>query len=478
MLVLLRAKRISFFESVFKKLIMPICKKCNESIKPAALACTVKGEEYHPTCIYCATCNKKLWGKPFKRTKEGKLVCERACTPLIARPTTATIPPSIAKVRPGSAQQNRLIEQPTDLSSPKSNANNFSSLNSTPRVQNSPRPEKNQSILNTNSSSSLNYVAVKTCKICKESVSNKRFITFENGEIICNDCDLKNAPRPPRIKSAHLIVCSICNKTVQGRKYFTEPDGKIVCDSCELNAARCYKCKNLFVFNEDRRKLSNGLEFHIECFICVVCSQQINTKDFFENETGMPMCLSCFEISKLPKCLKCKNHISGAYLMVENQAIHYECFRCSQCESNLETKNGYFKHPVSGEPICMNCNHKINAAKCAKCQNPVVKDGISYAEKDYHQTCFKCDICSIELTKMKKIMNGSQGNLYCEICFVKHLSPKCGKCNEPIPPQFPGTVYEDKIFHKSCFACARCKKTLANKKFFKAGKLLICEACF
>jgi hypothetical protein len=80
---------------------MSICVKCNRSIKPASLAVNVAGENFHPTCLSCATCGRPLWGKEFKR-KDKKLVCAEPCQPPPPQPTQSIPPPT---ERPSSAAQ-------------------------------------------------------------------------------------------------------------------------------------------------------------------------------------------------------------------------------------------------------------------------------------------------------------------------------------------------------------------------------------
>lgn len=433
---------------------MSICVKCNHSIKPASLATTVAGEKYHPTCISCSICEKPIWGKPFKRDKDGKLVCEQPCQPAPARPSSAlraSVPtPALSNpqpARPSSAQrqQQQIIIQ-----------------------------QQKQQIQFTNQKTDL-----KQCRICAQSVVNKRYITYENGDILCQECNNKLSNKIPRIKSAHYISCSVCNNTVKGTKYYTEANGDIICEKCDLNAPRCTKCQLLFKFEDVKRNLENGMQFHEDCFDCSVCNCIIGSKDFFQAETGLPMCLNCYEISKLPKCASCSNPISGAYIMIDNKPIHNECFKCTNCSLLINKETGFFRNKETGELLCSNCNLKLNGAKCARCNEVIEKEGVTYADKDYHQICFKCDKCGTELVKMKKTLTDKENKaLYCEPCFIQSFAPRCHKCGEPITPYLPGTVYEDHHYHKECFACGRCKKTLANKKFFKSGNLLICEQCF
>lgn len=477
---------------------MPICIKCNSSIKPASLAVTQAGENYHPTCLYCATCDRQLWGKPFKKNKEGRLICDQPCAP-------APRPPSASKMRPPSAQKQPepQIQQQTQQYQPNpydqapnqiplSDYNYKSSYPIDLSMYKKPQADLNNNNyyqtqtqilmpqLNQQATFYPNNSQNKICKSCSQSVLNKRFITYENGDIICQECDNRFNIRPPRVNSAHMIVCSACNNTVRGQKYFTESNGRIVCDNCESHGPRCAKCEQLFAVNEPRRALPNRPEisFHMHCFDCVNCMSRIDTKDFYQNEHGLPMCLNCFEISKLPKCIKCFKHISGPYTLIDNKPIHKECFKCTNCNSDISADKGYFKNSL-GQPICTSCNVKLNGAKCGKCNNVIEKDGLTFADKDYHQTCFKCDLCGTDLTKMKKTLTDKTNTaLYCDPCFTKNFLPKCTKCNEPITTFSPGTKYEDKMYHKDCFACGRCKRTLADKKFFKSGNILICENCY
>ena len=226
---------------------MPICKKCNLSIKPASLETTVAGESFHPTCIQCNTCDKPLWGKPFKRTKDGHLVCEQPCNPRMRTftrddapppasgpPTNQMRPPSAQKTQPQPEQkqlalaldqqfeqqmqfQNRAPpldsyrkpfpdqqgypggqpqQQPPDLSMYKkplqenfNNYNGYASNGAPPAPL--PMPPS--------------YYQNKFCKVCTQPVFNKRFITFENGEIICQECDIRVNMRPARVSSGEIF---------------------------------------------------------------------------------------------------------------------------------------------------------------------------------------------------------------------------------------------------------------------------------
>lgn len=148
-----------------------------------------------------------------------------------------------------------------------------------------------------------------------------------------------------------MIVCSCCGSTLQGTKYFTEKNGDIVCEKCDASGARCTQCKQLFRLNETRRTLANGAAYHAGCFMCSSCGKHIQTSEFYQTETRQPMCLDCYEISRLPKCFICNKHISGTYFMLDNKPVHDECFKCSMCAKSLgNDPNGFFRNKVPKKP--------------------------------------------------------------------------------------------------------------------------------
>ena len=576
---------------------MSLCYRCQKSIKPASLAVTVGGEPHHPTCIYCDICDRALWGQPFKRTKNGKLTCEEPCTPnqkpsasSAARQSSASRRPPSASMRNGqmrppsasSSSFNRMPQADSNsydpaarsyqpdrkvisFSKPDSLRSSFDYLDSLNQQmdQISTQQPSNDVYLNdlTRLYSNLTVAPTtggyqpsqapiiskepssyysdynKLCKMYNKSVFNKRFITYENGDIYCDDCDrvlISSNRQPPRITSAHMFTCSICNDTLRGGRYYTEANGNTICEKCSAQTGRpspfangappCANCKQLFKPNAFFRTLPNGMKFHDYCFYCSNCNKLIGTNEFFvSNDTkiphlsGLPICKDCHQTTttgvNAPTCYSCSLPITGTFLMLDNKRpIHNECFRCSQCNLKLDKDSGYFKNPFNPNlPICAGCNAKtsnpassmsrlassnksssvassssagsssnqMRVSRCARCSNMIEQDGVTFSDKDYHQHCFTCDNCGTDLTKMKKTLTDKSGNgLFCEPCFIQNFSPKCAKCGDPVPPHLPGTKYEDKIFHKECFACARCKRSLADKKFFKSGNILICQNCY
>ncbi|RMZ93891.1 four and a half LIM domains 2 [Brachionus plicatilis] len=321
---------------------MSLCYKCNKSIKPASLATTVKGERYHPTCLFCSICERPLWGRPFKKSSDGSLVCDQSCEPQ-ARPVS--VDKKSITSRPSSAQKQQqfLIEQ--------------AKQNTEANKQHLDLEKYRKPLLATQITEN------KFCQACNQNLINKRFITFENGEMLCQDCEdrMKN-PVMAQNKSGNSVECFICRKAVQGTKYITEKNGDVICENCELNGARCDKCNQLFKPNEVIRRLDFDIKYHDHCFNCKSCHKLIHSEQFFlDDSKKFPICSDCEQLSKLPKCTVCNVPINGPHLIFDEKPIHNVCLKCSGCGKNLDNdggddSNGYFKDKNCGLPLCFNCN--------------------------------------------------------------------------------------------------------------------------
>jgi len=91
--------------------------------------------------------------------------------------------------------------------------------------------------------------------------------------------------------------------------------------------------------------------WHKECFVCVTCHKGLSTGGFLEDSSGNPICSDCFDTRFSKKCHQCSRNIDGAYLSVEGNEYHKNCFVCSKCSSTFD--GGYFMK--EGRPFCKNC---------------------------------------------------------------------------------------------------------------------------
>lgn len=127
-----------------------------------------------------------------------------------------------------------------------------------------------------------------------------------------------------------------------------------------------------------------------------------------------------------------------------------------------------------------NSNNDV-IAYCDKCNQFIDdnKEKCTHNNQTFHKKCFRCAHCFTELIRMKKVLSSDKSkDFYCEPCYSKEFGPKCPKCSEPIASYMLTTSYENKLYHKECFVCQRCKKYMVNEQFHKTGKIILCRNCF
>jgi len=109
------------------------------------------------------------------------------------------------------------------------------------------------------------------------------------------------------------------------------------------------------------------------------------------------------------------------------------------------------------------------AKSCFACRKPVLpEDGCSALGRSYHQTCFCCSGCGLQLER--KFF--TQDDLpVCEDCYKEPVED-CGKCGEKITGDclLSGNVH----YHHHCMKCAVCGEGLRGT-YFTYMDQLICE---
>jgi hypothetical protein len=212
----------------------------------------------------------------------------------------------------------------------------------------------------------------KKCTNCNEYILfKKRYIIDEKGNVICQKCvDKKDAKQDPSREYSQnekevndktfVLTCSACGNTIHDSKYKRNHLGDISCENCELHGVRCFKCNLLFKLNEvatNHAKVNGGKPYHEHCFTCWLCNKRIQTTNFNLSESNQPMCIPCFEKSKLAKCYVCRRPITGEYVVFENMHLHRDCFRCSLCSKVINSESSYYRNKANNNlPICAKCN--------------------------------------------------------------------------------------------------------------------------
>lgn len=91
---------------------------------------------------------------------------------------------------------------------------------------------------------------------------------------------------------------------------------------------------------------------------------------------------------------------------------------------------------------------------CYKCQKKCTGEVLRVAEKYFHKTCFQCKTCN------KSLASGgffSKDNAYyCTIDYQKLFGTKCAACKLYVEGEVVSTM--GNTYHQKCFTCSRCQQ--------------------
>ncbi|XP_055678534.1 actin-binding LIM protein 1 isoform X7 [Lutzomyia longipalpis] len=111
---------------------------------------------------------------------------------------------------------------------------------------------------------------------------------------------------------------------------------------------------------------------------------------------------------------------------------------------------------------------------CAKCQKKCSGEVLRVTDKYFHKTCFQCTTCH------KSLATGGffskDGAYFCTLDYQKLYGTKCAACNLYVEGEVVSTM--GKTYHQKCFVCSGCKKSFqSGSKVTNTGKEVLCEVC-
>ncbi|XP_017366785.1 zyxin isoform X3 [Cebus imitator] len=144
-----------------------------------------------------------------------------------------------------------------------------------------------------------------------------------------------------------------------------------------------------------------GQLFHIACFTCHQCAQQLQGQQFYSLE-GAPYCEGCYT-DTLEKCNTCGQPITDRMLRATGKAYHPQCFTCVICARPLEGTS--FIVDQANRPHCVPDYHKQYAPRCSVCSEPIMPEPgkdetvrVVALDKNFHMKCYKCEDCGKPLS--------------------------------------------------------------------------------
>jgi len=112
-------------------------------------------------------------------------------------------------------------------------------------------------------------------------------------------------------------------------------------------------------------------------------------------------------------CDICKKPIlpGSKYKTTNVQNFHRECFKCAQCGKQLE----YEYCEANGKFYCSQDYDDLFAPKCDKCFKGITEEHIQYRGKKFHNTCFSCLRCGVQVD-VDNFFRVEERGPYCEPC--------------------------------------------------------------
>nr|KAF6470633.1 zyxin [Molossus molossus] len=164
-----------------------------------------------------------------------------------------------------------------------------------------------------------------------------------------------------------------------------------------------------------------GQLFHITCFTCHQCEQQLQGQQFYSLE-GAPYCEGCYT-DTLEKCNTCGQPITDRMLRATGKAYHPQCFTCVVCACPLEGTS--FIVDQANRPHCVPDYHKQYAPRCCVCAEPIMPEPgreetvrVVALDKNFHMKCYRCEDCGKALS-IEADDNGCfplDGHVLCRKC--------------------------------------------------------------
>ena len=79
-------------------------------------------------------------------------------------------------------------------------------------------------------------------------------------------------------------------------------------------------------------------------------------------------------------------------------------------------------HPQDGKPYCEECWEDLFAIKCTKCSLPIKQGGVTYKLEPYHKECFTCFECDKSLAGQRQVMTSPKNRFSSFFCRVKKVN--------------------------------------------------------
>ena len=111
---------------------------------------------------------------------------------------------------------------------------------------------------------------------------------------------------------------------------------------------------------------------------------------------------------------------------------------------------------------------------CERCQKKCTGEVLRVTDRYFHKTCFQCTKCHKSLAQGGFF--SKDGAYYCTADYQKLYGTKCAACQQYVEGEVVSTL--GKTYHQKCFTCSQCKSAFkSGSKVTNTGKEVLCETC-
>ncbi|XP_056885397.1 filamin-binding LIM protein 1 isoform X1 [Takifugu flavidus] len=197
-------------------------------------------------------------------------------------------------------------------------------------------------------------------------------------------------------------------------------------DTDSVNKEVCGFCRKPVALSEPAIEALNRT-YHDGCFQCRSCHCPLAGKQYY-NKAGIPLCTDCYQAS-LELCWACGDAITDNVVRALERAYHVACFTCATCKQQIGEQA--FAQGEVGEVYCLEDYYRKYAPKCNACNHSIIpkEDGtdsyiVECLGRSYHENCYRCQVCVIQLSPEPN-EHGCyplDGRMLCKACHLSLIS--------------------------------------------------------
>jgi LIM domain-containing protein 2 len=151
--------------------------------------------------------------------------------------------------------------------------------------------------------------------------------------------------------------------------------------------------------------------------------------------------------------------------------------QCFLCKECLKPITSSSFVPREEHIVCIPCYEQRYAQRCTKCNQVISAGGVTYKSTSWHRECFTCTHCKKTLAGEK--FTSHEDRPFCAECYGILFAKKCANCTKPITGlgSTKFVSFEERHWHSDCFQCGRCQVSLVGQGFLTEGLDIVCPEC-